>query len=340
MTTAILQTDSTAAPVPTLTEHGDATTARHGSVTQTARPDTAAVATDSTARQAATADSTVQVTAFSDTVYVFGKGYTRRKDSATKETPAFDNYLKIDSLVAVNQGDPRYGIAGDPVPYTIRGDNTVTALLLGCFIIVLAAFANSRRFMLMQVKHFFREPRLGTTEMSETTAEVRYQLFFVLQTCLLLAIISFLYTIECVADTFNLASQYQLVAIFFGIFTGYFALKTLLYWIVNCVFFGKKESVRWLKSLLFATSAEGLALFPLVLLQSYFDLSVQKAIIYVAFVIVFVKMMLLYKSFVMFFKNKSFFLQIILYFCALEMIPLLSLGGVLVKVVDYLKINF
>ena len=116
-------------------------------------------------------------------------------------------------------------------------------------------------------------------------------------------------------------------------------LKMLLYRVVNGVFFGRKKSVRWLKSLVFAVSVEGILLYPLVLLQSYFDLSVQKAVIYVFFVIALVKMLLLYKSFVMFFKQKPFCLQIILYFCALEIMPLLSLWGVLVKVVDYLKIN-
>ena len=169
---------------------------------------------------------------------------------------------------------------------------------------------------------------------------VNFQFFFVLQTCLLLSIISFLYTLERVADTFFLSSQYQLVAIFFGIYVAYFALKMLVYWLVNNVFFGRRKSVRWLKQLLVVTSVEGIALFPLVMLQSYFDLSIQKAVIYVIFVIVVSKIMLLYKSFVMFFRHKNFFLQIILYFCALEIMPLLSLGGILVKVVDYLKINF
>lgn len=71
---------------------------------------------------------------------------------------------------------------------------------------------------------------------------------------------SFLYTQDCVADTFILSSQYQLVAIFFGVFVGYYALKMLIYWFVNSVFFGKK-STRWLKSFLFITSFEGVALF-------------------------------------------------------------------------------
>ena len=251
-----------------------------------------------------------------------------------------ETFFSKDSLFYTETGGGRYGVAGDPVPYTIRGDNTLTALLIGCFIIAMIAFANSRRFFVHEAKYFFREPNSNTTEMTETSAEVRYQAFFVLLTCLLLSVISFLYTLECVADTFVLSSQYQLLGIFFGIFAAYFIVKMLVYWFVNSVFFGRKKSVRWLKSLLFAASVEGAALFPLVLLQSYFDLSIQKAVIYVAFVIILSKVMLLYKSFVMFFRHKNFFLQIILYFCALEIMPLLSLGGILVKVVDYLKINF
>ena len=103
-------------------------------------------------------------------------------------------------------------------------------------------------------------------------------------------------------------------------------LKMLIYWFVNSVFFGKKKSTRWLKSFLFITSFEGVALFPLVMLQSYFDLSIQNAVFYVAFVIVLVKLLLLYKSYVVFFGHKTFFLQIILYFCALELCPCYHCG--------------
>lgn len=250
-----------------------------------------------------------------------------------------ETFFSKDSLFYSETGG-RYGVAGDPVPYTIRGDNTLTALLIGCFIVALVAFANSRRFFLHEAKYFFREPNSNTTEMTETTAEVRFQFFFVMLTCLLLSTISFLYTLECVADTFVLSSQYQLVGIFFGIFAAYFIVKMLVYWAVNNVFFGRKKSERWLKSLLFVTSVEGIALFPLVLLQAYFDLSIQKAVVYVLFVIVISKIILFYKSFVMFFRHKNFFVQIILYFCTLEIMPLLSLWGILVKVVDLLKINF
>lgn len=269
-------------------------------------------------------------------------GHDKGKSAKDISLPQYykQNFFSNDSMYHPELDGGRYGVAGDPVPYTIRGDNTITALLLGCFVLALIAFSKSRRFLFRQTKNFFYEPRTLTTEFSETTNELRFQSFLVLQTCLLFAIVSFLYTQDCVADTFILSSQYQLVAIFFGVFVGYYALKMLIYWFVNSVFFGKKKSTRWLKSFLFITSFEGVALFPLVMLQSYFDLSIQNAVFYVAFVIVLVKLLLLYKSYVVFFGHKTFFLQIILYFCALEIMPLLSLWGVLVMIVDYLKINF
>lgn len=249
-------------------------------------------------------------------------------------------FFSKDSLLHPELGGGRYGVAGDPVPYTIKGDSTITALLLGCFILALLSFSKSRRFIFMHARNFFHEPRGLTAELPETMSELRFQFFLTMQTCLLLSIVSFLYTQECIADTFILESQYQLIAIFFGVYMGYFAVKALLYALVNSVFFGKKKNARWLKSFLFVTSVEGIMLFPLVMLQSYFDLRIQNAIIYMAFVIILVKTLLLYKSYVIFFRQKAFSLQIILYFCALEIMPQLSLLGILSMIVDYLKINF
>ncbi|MGN1375658.1 MAG: DUF4271 domain-containing protein [Prevotella sp.] len=234
----------------------------------------------------------------------------------------------------------RYGVPGDPIPYTIRGDNTVTSVLLGCFILALIAFSKSRQFIFRQVRNFFYEPKNQTTNESETTQEYRFQFFLIMQTCLLLAVVAFLYVQERVADTFILSSQYQLIAIFFGVFVSYYVLKVLLYGCVNIIFFNRADNIRWLRHLFFIMSSEGMLLFPLVMLQSYFDLSLQKALLYLIIVVILVKTMLLYKSFVIFFKQSSHFLQIVLYFCTLEIIPLFSLWGILVMIVDYLKINY
>ncbi|MFC2384027.1 MAG: DUF4271 domain-containing protein [Hoylesella saccharolytica] len=52
------------------------------------------------------------------------------------------------------------------------------------------------------------------------------------------------------------------------------------------------------------------------------------------------KLLSFYKQFVLFFRQKAGFLQIFLYFCALEIVPLCALLRTLAIAADYLKINF
>jgi len=92
--------------------------------------------------------------------------------------------------------------------------------------------------------------------------------------------------------------------------------------------------------MLFLTSAEGIALFPIVMLRAYFDLSMQNVVIYFIIVLLIVKILTFYRAFVIFFRRNVVSLQIILYFCALEMVPLLALWGTLVFTANNLKINF
>lgn len=251
-----------------------------------------------------------------------------------------ETFFARDSLLHPEVGGGRSGVAGDPVPYTVRSDDTITALLLLCFFVAVVAFSKSRRFIMLQAKHILHEPGQLTSEVTETTGEVRLQFFLVMVTSLLLGVLNFIYVQQCVADTFILPSQYQLIWILSGCNAVYFIVKILLYWGVNNVFFGKKNSLRWLKLLLFVTSAEGVALFPAVMLEAFFALSVHKVIIYVAAVIIIVKILLLYKCKRAFFRQKGQYVQIILYFCALEIVPLLALWGTMAMIVDYLKITF
>ena len=106
------------------------------------------------------------------------------------------------------------------------------------------------------------------------------------------------------------------------------------------VFFGRRKNLQFLGSLLFITAIEGVMLFPLVLLLTYFQISIQIAAYYFIFVLIFVKILTFYKSYVIFFKQKDFFLQIILYFCTLEMIPLSVLWTALAVITNSLKVNY
>ena len=95
-----------------------------------------------------------------------------------------------------------------------------------------------------------------------------------------------------------------------------------------------------MKVRLFLVSMEGVALFPIVMLLSYFDVSMKSAVIYAIVVILLVKLLTLYKAYAIFFRQTRSFVQIILYFCALEIIPMLALWGVFGLANNHFKVNF
>ena len=70
------------------------------------------------------------------------------------------------------------------------------------------------------------------------------------------------------------------------------------------------------------------------------SLPVKHAAIYALAVIVIVKLLSFYKANIIFFRRKGLFLQSFLYFCALELMPLGALWGVMATMDRYLKQNF
>ena len=234
----------------------------------------------------------------------------------------------------------RLGVAGDPVPYGIARDNVITALLLFCFILATIAYAKSKRFILRQAKDFFRPPHSEKmTAMTETSGELRFQFFLVLQSCLLFALVYFFYVQKRVTDTF-IIDQYQVIGVFALVNLGYVLLKSAAYWLSGWVFFDRRRNDLWMKSLLFLIAMEGVCIFPVVMLQAYFEMPVETTLVCTGVVIVLFKLLALYKTWIIFFRNSGHSLQIFLYFCTLELLPLASLLGALAIIGNCLKVNF
>ena len=216
----------------------------------------------------------------------------------------------------------------------------MTGLLLLFFMLAVISISKIRTILIRQAKNFFHTPHKGTTEVTETTSELRYLSFLMLLSFLQISQLFYFYTIYYIGSTFILASQYYLIAIYLGIIIGYFMVKSLLYAIVNLVFFDGKRNGQWLRALMFITVYEGILLFPAVIVQAYYEYPVQFVIIYLTFVLLVVKIMTIYKCYVIFFRRNVVCLQIILYLCALEIVPMLALWEFLVMTANSLKIIF
>ena len=251
-----------------------------------------------------------------------------------------EGFFSEDSLFHPELEGGRYGTMGDPIPYNVRGDDVITSLLLLFFVLAVMAYARVRGFFTRQAKNFFQKPREGASAMTETGSEARFQVYVVFLTSFMLATLYYFFSLHYYGDAYVLSSQYYLIFIFWAIFLLYFMVKLGLYTLVNGVFFDGKRNLQWIKSLLFVIILEGLMSFPAVVMGPYFDMPIENVEIYFAIVLVFVKLLAFYKCYIIFFRQNVVSLQIILYLCALEIVPFLALWGVLDFTANSLKINF
>jgi hypothetical protein len=274
-----------------------------------------------------------------DTLHMPGHG--KGKSVKDINIPQYyrESFFSKDTLFHPELQGGRQGVVGEPVPYSIANDNLITSLLIGCFIVALFTMARTRAFITRQAKSFYYTSYEQTNKLTETSVEVWFQLFMVLQTCLLFSIIFLNYVRERMGDSF-IIGQYQMVGIFTAIIGVYFLTRSTLYWLTGWVFFPKKKNLQWQKSSLFLSSVEGVLLFPAVMLLTYFNMTMESVVLYTLFVVILIKILSFYKLSVIFFKRKGIFLQIILYFCALEIVPLCVLGGLLLMINNYLIVNY
>ena len=275
-----------------------------------------------------------------DTLHLPGEGIP--KDLKAVSLPQYyrENFFSKDTLYHEELSAQDYfGMPGDPVPYSYANDNLVTSLLIIGFLLIAFAFSRMSNFIVGQAKNFIH-PSQNRLTLSETSSEIYMQVVLTFLACIVYALLYYLYATEYLAKTYVTTSEYVLLGIFLVVFVGYFLMRFGLYTMVNNLFFDSSRNKKFLTSLLYLSSIEGLLLYPALALLAFMHLPAQNAIWYCLTVVILVKILTFYKSFTIFFKQNDLFLQIILYFCALEMVPLFTLWGGLSVIVDILKINF
>ena len=227
---------------------------------------------------------------------------------------------------------------GIPVPYSLQSDDFITSLLYATVVVAIVALAQSRDFFARELKVFFREPSRDYEFYTETAVAVRFQIFLGFQTCLLLALATFLFTTHYIPGITTVTAQHNFILILVGCFMGYFIVKGLIQSLVGWVYFESQENRRWQKSQLFLVGVEGLPLLPIVLLLCYYSMSFMAAQILCFLVVTFVKILTFYRCYAIFFQKNRPRLQIFLYFCTLEIVPMLAFYGIMVQVINTLRV--
>ena len=246
--------------------------------------------------------------------------------------------LQLADLHAVQEVDS--GFEGTPISYSPRTDDAIALTLLACFFLSSVAFARGKKFLSQQVKDFVLHRERTSIFDSSTAADVRYLLVLVLQTCVLSGITFLNYFHDTCPALMDHVSSLLLLGIYVGFCLAYFLLKWLLYMFLGWTFFDKNKTNIWLESYSALIYYVGFALFPFVLFLVYFDLSLTNLVIIGSIILIFTKILMFYKWIKLFFHQFGDLFLLILYFCALEIVPCLLLYQVLVQVNKILLIKF
>ena len=229
--------------------------------------------------------------------------------------------LQLADLHAVQEVDS--GFEGTPISYSPRTDDAIALTLLVCFFLSSIALARGKKFLSQQVKDFVLHRERTSIFDSSTAADVRYLLVLVLQTCVLSGITFLNYFHDTCPALMDHVSSLLLLGIYVGFCLAYFLLKWLLYMFLGWTFFDKNKTNIWLESYSALIYYVGFALFPFVLFLVYFDLSLTNLVIIGSIILIFTKILMFYKWIKLFFHQFSGLFLLILYFCALEIVPCL-----------------
>lgn len=223
-------------------------------------------------------------------------------------------------------------------PYEPRNDEWITGVLLFCFLFTVFFVRQIWHFLRLRTKEFFHIATSEPTDIHEvrTTFENRYGMCMGFILCLMYAIAFYAYTLHRAGGFLGGLSNHVLIGYYMAAFLSYFSLRYLLHHFVNCIFFDKKARIQWGNAYSYLIFLETILLFPLLLVFVYFNFSGTAGVYSLLFLFFLAKIVLLIKTYSILFKKLYCLLHFFVYFCALEIIPMVIIRTTLTRILNSL----
>lgn len=249
------------------------------------------------------------------------------------ELISFDDcsFFQGDTLLHVEMPYRPLGFAVTSTPFCLRYDEWSGLLLFLCLLLAVSLAQRLRKKLPELLRGFFF-PISGKMDEPQKDDPLRYSTHL-LAVCLLsftAAIVTFSYTQSNVGYfPFSEMPYILLIALFFLWFS-YFVVKRLMNGFVNWIFFRKEKIFTWQRAYTFLLVAEAASFLVLAFAVVFLPIS-SVGMLLMALVLVFlIKIILLFKTYQIFFSKIYGILHLIVYFCILEVIPLFVLQQMLV----------
>lgn len=223
------------------------------------------------------------------------------------------------------------GVAGEPIPYNPRTDDVVTVALLLSTFFALWVVVHSWGFIVRSATAFVYDllPRRVIHTEGTDIEEAGDSRLLHLQISFLGALAYVCYVRNQHIEAFTDKGPYQLLCIGFLLFLGWYMLRTALYKFINSIFFEPWQHTLWVQARTQCTFLSALFLLPLLLIEVYFAPPAIAYSICILFIVGIGRFSLLMKCYSTFFTYRGGVLHLFLYFCTLEIAPLIVLWRLL-----------
>ncbi|MDY3266002.1 MAG: DUF4271 domain-containing protein [Phocaeicola sp.] len=213
------------------------------------------------------------------------------------------------------------GMQGELLPYKMESDEAVIGALLLSFLLIIIAMQNeSKSFWRLFKGCFTSSERASIFDENNNTSQ--------LPVAVLCSVAGILGGV-CFYHYFSYSDSYLfgkvghpfLLSIYIVILLAFIGLKIISYSFINWIFFDKENIKKWRNSLLNIIATLGFVLFPVLLYIVFLDSELHFSTLLIIIIIGLSKILLFYKCLKHFFFQFHGFLHLILYFCALEIVP-------------------
>ena len=227
------------------------------------------------------------------------------------------------------------GQEGILLSYSPRTDNVLAIILLACFLLISFALSRNKLFFSHLVKDFQQQRERSSIFKPSTAGDFRLLLLLSAQTCVLLGVCVFNYFNDLQPSIMERVSPPLLLAGYIALSLFYLVSKWLIYSFLLWIFFDKSSIKTCLESYSSIIYAVGFFLFPFVLFLVYFNLNIHLWVVLGCSLLVLTKILMFYKWIKLFYSNMNELFLLILYFCALEIMPCFMLYRGVVELNNY-----
>lgn len=216
------------------------------------------------------------------------------------------------------------------LPFSPMRSDVVVGILLGCFLLLVFAFGDGSRYLLQLIhKQSIGHSKSVDDEIhTSRTFWVRLFLFVQSMASSGLCVTYMLYTQGIATDNIDTGKWIVLCVIAVAV---YMAIKNILHIVVNLFLYNWRQTNAWNAAYMDVFLFFGIGAFLLAVIGIFLEMSAVVFMISLMLLIVAVETTLAFKAFHIFFAKKYGYLQLIVYLCTLEWIPLLVAGKIFIR---------